>query len=101
MDSSVVKLTGNQTIQDVKTFTSHLTVPAKSTLPSSPLTTQYATEAQVGTRIVRPAQATLDNIAIFDNNRNVVDSGIAYTAIDLIAITNQQIDTLALEYLGV
>jgi shikimate kinase len=43
----VVRLTGNQTVDGVKTFVKSPVIPGKTGLPSSSATTNIATEAQV------------------------------------------------------
>lgn len=77
-----VKLTGNQSISGTKTIASHLVVPVKTAIPETPSSTQYATEAQVATRIAKPLTSIQNNIATFDANGGVVDSGVAYTAVN-------------------
>lgn len=91
-DALYVKLSGNQTITGTKTLSSDLVVPPKSALSTTPSATAYATEAQVATRIAVPSAATLNNIAVFDANRNVIDSGVAYTSVETTPITNNEID---------
>jgi hypothetical protein len=93
-DAKYVKLDGNQTISAAKTHLQHDVWPAKSTVPQNASTTEYATEAQVFTRVAKPATASTNNIAVFDVNRNVVDSGVPYTAITVTHITNDQIDAI-------
>ena len=99
-DESYVKLEGNQTIPGRKIFSTDLVVPSKSTIPSTPSATTYATEAQVATRMARPSTAALNNIAVFDSNRNVVDSGVLFTEIKPEAITADEIDTMMAAIFG-
>lgn len=86
-DALYVKLAGNQTISGTKTLANDLSVPSKSALPATPSAAVYATEAQVATRVARPNAATVNNVAVFDANRNVVDSGVPYH--DLVPVTRK------------
>ena len=75
-----VKLTGNQTITGTKTLSSHWVVPAKTSMPTTS-STQYATEAQVDTRIAKPLTSSPHNLAAFDGAGGLLDSGVAYASI--------------------
>lgn len=88
LDLGNVKISGAQTITGTKTFEAHPVVGAKTALPTTPSSTQYATEAQTATRIPRPAAATQNNVAVFDANRNLADSGISYESLTPDAISN-------------
>ncbi len=87
-----VSLTGNQTISDIKIFQMHPTIPVKTLIPEVPLATQYATEAQVATRLAVPAVGTQNDILIFGANKEVVDSGVQIGDVASIAITDADID---------
>lgn len=83
-DSLYIKLSGNQSIPAILTMLNDLIVPAKTTLPTIPSSTTYATEAQVNTRIPRPSTAAQSNIAVFDINRNTIDSGIPVSNVNAV-----------------
>lgn len=97
-DSQNVKLTGNQTISGTKTFSTHPVVPSKTTLSTTPSATSCATEAQVSTRIAKPSNSVLNNIAVYDGTGGLIDSGVAYTKIDEISAS---IDTKLSGYVPV
>ena len=88
-----VSLNNNETVGGIKTFEQALVVPSKTTLNQPARDTEYATEAQVFTRVAKPTTAVLNNVAIFDANRNIVDSGIANTLIAKTAITTAEIES--------
>ncbi len=87
-----VALTGNQTIADIKIFQMHPSVPSKTLMPEVPLDTQYATEAQVGTKLKRPSVGVENNLVLFGVGQEVKDSGIQIGAIPTVAITDADID---------
>ena len=80
-NDSVVHLANSETITGTKTFTAHPVVPSKSSLPASPSSTQYATEAQVNTRYGKVANASANNILAVGSDTNLIDTGIDYTSL--------------------
>lgn len=76
IDNGAVHREGSETIPGTKTFEAHLIIPAKTTLPATPLTTQYATEAQVGTRYAKITNPVTGNLVTIGPNGTLADSGI-------------------------
>lgn len=91
LDDGVVHKANSETITGTKTLTSHLITPSKTTIPVNPSPTQYATETQVSTRYGKVQNAVANNILAVDSFNNLFDTGIQYTSIAYIPITNTEI----------
>lgn len=76
-DSDVVKLTGNQTIHDTKTFHENPIIPTP-TLDLHPVTKKY-TDDGLALKQNRPTTAIENNIAVFNATKDTKDSSKAFT----------------------
>jgi hypothetical protein len=81
---SFVRTSGAQSIADVKTFTSQPVIPAKTTLPATPVSTAIATEAQVGTRLPYIDAANI----VYTNNGTKVPSSMQIGAFAQVGVAN-------------
>ena len=94
VNSAVVHLDGSETVTGTKTFTAHIIVPQKTTLPVSPSATRYATEAQVATRYAKVANAGMNNLLAVGTEGELFDTGVPYTAIGDATISQNTATTL-------
>lgn len=94
-NATIVHLAGSETITGTKTFSTHPAVPIKTVVPSNPSATQYATEAQVGTRYGKVNGATQGNLTAFGDG-TLIDSGIPYSSV-ISHINNNSIHVSAAE----
>lgn len=78
-DNAVVKLTGNQTVGGIKTFSLSPVVPTPTT-DMQASTKKYADDG-LALKQDKPNTATENNIATFDANKDTKDSGKNFTEI--------------------
>ena len=82
LNNGVVKLSGDQTVNGTKTFTTSPVVPSKTT-DATNTGTAIATEAQVYKKANRASPATADNLASLTSAGDLTDSGIAKANVEL------------------
>lgn len=81
VDAKVVHLENSEVISGTKTFLTHPIVPSKTSIPSSPSATQYATEAQASTRYAKVTGAIPNNLVAFGVNGTLFDTGVSYAQV--------------------